>query len=64
MAWCDHAIAGHISLGNEFLTRLRHRVIPDWYRDLLARARAHVQGGEAPIFDFAPKPRKQDEWAV
>jgi hypothetical protein len=35
-----------------------------WYRDLLAQARAHVQGGGTPIFAFAPKPRKEDGWGI
>ena len=60
MAWYDHIIAGHTPLSNKFLTRPRQRVIPDWYRDLLARARAYIEGGKALIFDFAPKPRKRD----
>jgi hypothetical protein len=49
---------------NEFLPRNRQRAIPQWYRDLLERARGHVQGGEAPCFEFAPKPRKEDGWAI
>jgi hypothetical protein len=64
MTWCEHAIGGHTPSGNEFLSLDRHRNVPDWYRDLLARARTHVLGGEAPILDFAPKPRKRDGWIV
>jgi hypothetical protein len=64
MAWCEQAIRGYTPSGNDFLTRERQRIIPQWYRDLLAQARAHVRGGEAPTFEFAPKPRKQDGWAI
>lgn len=60
MLWCERAIDGHIPSTNEFLPRNRQRTIPQWYRDLLQRARDHHRGGEAPDFQFAPKPRKED----
>jgi hypothetical protein len=64
MTWCQHRIGGHTPSANEFLSRDRHRLVPQWYRDLLAQARAYVLSGETPIFTFAPKPRKEDGWAI
>jgi hypothetical protein len=64
MQWCDHKISYYIPLPNGFLPHNRRRLIPQWYRDLLERARDHVQSGEAPEFQFAWKPRKQDGWVV
>jgi hypothetical protein len=64
MQWCERLINGHIPLANEFLPRHRQRTIPQWYRDLLERARDHDKSGEAPEFEFASKPHKRWGWQV
>jgi hypothetical protein len=58
MQWCEQTMH---SLGkstppvaNDFL-QLRSPIIPDWYRLLLYRTRAHVAAENSPLLSLAPK---------
>jgi hypothetical protein len=68
LAWCKEALQslGHPGTpsANEFLPRIRHFIVPTWYRQLRIKARDHIESGEAPTLSIAPKPDTAREWQV
>jgi len=75
MQWCQLTMNGlghpQPAVANEFITRERQNIIPEWYRRLTRAARDHVTAGNEPVLALAPKPdlkawkahqRVIDEW--
>lgn len=64
--WCQQTLLalGHDGKpsANEFLPRVRHFLVPTWFRQLRIKARAHIESGELPTLSVAPKPDTAGQW--
>lgn len=49
-------------MANEFLPAVRRFLVPTWYRELRVLARTHLESGENPVLELAPKPENRADW--
>ena len=68
LLWCKEAmlVVDHPSdpVASEFLSQVRHFLIPAWYCQLRVYTRNHIESGENPILALAPKSDISKEWQV
>lgn len=49
---------------SEFPPKVRHFLVPMWYRQLRIKARDHIESSAAPVLSLASKPDIATQWRV